>query len=421
MKIVILLPSNDQDHYLKVRRIEYIGVYDVDSQNLTSYPLNLLDCKNLTHPEFTSDEPLLVSNKKLFDRFYPGHQSYDINTQNWIYHNTSVFDLQSCPVFAAFRKFYKDYEDWVKFIPLSKCEEISQTIVADILKIPEITTIDDVSRFYLDIVYPGVTEIETTGIHIKTREFNRVFNKEYTGDFTYCYYNLHTTTGRPSNTFNNINYSALNKRDGSRDVFTSRFGENGRLLELDLDAYHLRLIGQILDYNLPDQSVHDYFGKKYFESENLTEEEYQKSKAISFRLLYGGLTDEFSHIEFFQRVEDFKDAMWRKFLKVGYIKSPLSGKTLRKETFPNMTGSKLFNYLLQTIETEYSMIFIQEIHKLLKLKASKLILYTYDSFLIDFNLQDGRELILKLVHLLKNSKLKVGTTYHNLHPFNIES
>ena len=54
---------------------------------------------------------------------------------------------------------------------------------------------------------------------------------------------------------------------------------------MDFDAYHPRLIADIIDYNLPDGSVHEYFGKQYFGKSNLSEEEYEQSKKITFRFL----------------------------------------------------------------------------------------------------------------------------------------
>ena len=68
--------------------------------------------------------------------------------------------------------------------------------------------------------------LESNGIHT-------------TGGIEYTQYNLFTSTGRPSNTFNGINYAALNKEDGSRNRFISRF-ENGMLVEFDFDAYLLQ-------------------------------------------------------------------------------------------------------------------------------------------------------------------------------------
>ena len=35
------------------------------------------------------------------------------------------------------------------------------------------------------------------------------------------------------------------------------------LVEMDYDAYHLRLIGDVIDYKFPDGSVHQHMAKLY--------------------------------------------------------------------------------------------------------------------------------------------------------------
>ena len=64
-------------------------------------------------------------------------------------------------------------------------------------------------------------------------------------------------TGRPSNRFGGLNFG-LNKKDGSRKKFISRYGKEGMLVEMDYDAYHLRLIGEVVDYQFPKGSVHNH-------------------------------------------------------------------------------------------------------------------------------------------------------------------
>ena len=76
-------------------------------------------------------------------------------------------------------------------------------------------------------------------------------------------YNMMTPTGRPSNAFGNVNYAALNEKTGQRDCFTSRFGDDGLLIMVDYESYHLRLLANFLDYDLPRTSLHEYLGKLY--------------------------------------------------------------------------------------------------------------------------------------------------------------
>ena len=42
----------------------------------------------------------------------------------------------------------------------------------------------------------------------------------------------------------------MNKDDGSRDRFVSRF-EGGKLVQFDYDAYHPRIIGKMVDEPIP--------------------------------------------------------------------------------------------------------------------------------------------------------------------------
>jgi hypothetical protein len=84
-----------------------------------------------------------------------------------------------------------------------------------------------------------------------------------------------------------------------------------------------------------------------------------------------------------------------------------------------MNPNKLFNYLLQAIETEHNIFIINEAHTVLNEYNSKLILYTYDSMLFDFKMDDGIELLLKLRDTISQNnkfpvKIKAGGNYHNM-------
>lgn len=421
MKIVFIVPSDDRDHYCTVGSIAFIGVYEIGSGIPTYYPLDLIDVLKSDSPVFDPSEVILTTDKRLFDRFFPGLNSYDINTQFWLLYNQELINWQELDIFKRFKKFYYSYRNRCRYIPFVHYKAIFETIVETVLKSNEIYEITQSSRFYSEKVYKSIQSIEQAGLTVSLNEFNNVFSKNYISDIVRCYYKLHTTTGRPSNTFDTINYSALNKKDGSRSVFVSRFKDKGVLLEFDLDAYHLRLIAQIINYPLPESSVHEYFGKKYFKTDNLTSDQYQESKAISFRILYGGLTKEYSDIQFFQQVEDLKSSIWEEFIAKKQMTSPISGKVFTVDMFTDMNKSKLFNYILQTVETEYSILFIEEILNILNNKSSKLVLYTYDSFLIDFCLEDGKDTVFSISNTLKNCKVKVGSDYHNLIPYNVQT
>ena len=52
-----------------------------------------------------------------------------------------------------------------------------------------------------------------------------------------------------------------------------------------------------------------------------------------------------------------------------------------------MNKNKVFNYLIQLMETENNMKVLSELIPKLKGYKSKLILYSYDSFLFDFSIR----------------------------------
>jgi len=91
-------------------------------------------------------------------------------------------------------------------------------------------------EFINQITIPTLTKIEQAGLWTTDNQF------------VYSDYNIYTSTGRPSNAFGGINFAALNKNDGTREKFVSRFGENGTLVQFDYEAFHLRLAADLIGY-----------------------------------------------------------------------------------------------------------------------------------------------------------------------------
>ena len=160
----------------------------------------------------------------------------------------------------------------------------------------------------------------------------------------YSEYNPYTSTGRPSNRFGGLNFAALNKSDGSRKQFISRFN-NGVLVEMDFDAYHLRLIGEIVGYDFPQTSVHEHMAELY----GLP---YDEAKALSFKYLYGGITDEVSDNPFFSKVNDYIKLLWQDYKTNNFIQSYIYNRKIYRKNLQDMNPNKLFNYMIQLMETE---------------------------------------------------------------------
>ena len=84
-----------------------------------------------------------------------------------------------------------------------------------------------------------------------------------------------------------------------------------------------------------------------------------------------------------------------------------------------MNKNKLFNYFIQSLETETNMKMLSNLFKNIENYKSKLVLYNYDSFLFDFNIEDDIDylkLLKKEIEL--NGKFPTsiswGLNYHEM-------
>ncbi len=227
----------------------------------------------------------------------------------------------------------------------------------------------------------------------------------------YSEYNPFTSTGRPSNRFGGMNFAALNKSDGSREQFISRFN-NGVLVEMDFDAYHLRLIGEIVDYKFPKGSVHEHMGKLY----GLP---YEEAKALSFKYLYGGITDEVSNNPFFSKVNDYIKLLWQDYKANDFVESYIYNRKVYRKNLKDMNPNKLFNYMIQLMETENNVKLLSDLIPKLQKYNSKLVLYNYDSFLFDFDTTDGLEFLSVVRQTIESDgkypvKISKGVNYHEM-------
>ena len=83
-----------------------------------------------------------------------------------------------------------------------------------------------------------------------------------------------------------------------------------------------------------------------------------------------------------------------------------------------MNRNKVFNYLIQALETESNIKKILLIQDYLLEKRTKLVLYGYDSFLFDFSKQDGVEILTEIKNILERenqlTKSKMGLNYGDM-------
>ena len=251
--------------------------------------------------------------------------------------------------------------------------------------------------------------IEKNGIKIDETVFEEHFNPtnaiySIANGKIYTSYNLYTTTKRPSNSFNGVNFAALNKDSGARKSFIP---QNDEFLEFDISAYHPHLASRLVAFDFGDGDVHQTFADMYGVS-------YKEAKELTFKQLYGGVFKEYEHLEFFQQVKEFINNNWNDYNNLGRVVVPNSGYWLEKDKLDNMNPQKLFNYILQNLETSTNVSILMKMHRILKGKKTKIVLYTYDSFLIDLS-HDEMDIIDEIKQIFKNCNLSIkeahGTSY----------
>ena len=134
-----------------------------------------------------------------------------------------------------------------------------------------------------------------------------------------------------------------------------------------------------------------------------------------FKQLYGGVYKEYQHIEFFQLIQKYIDKLWDTFQTDGFVECSTSGHKFTKN-IKDLNPQKLFNYTLQNLETSTNVLILWNIIRLLRNKSTKVVLYTYDSILLDYKkdediLEEINEVFTKFNLKTKTTK---GSTYGSM-------
>jgi hypothetical protein len=298
---------------------------------------------------------------------------------------------------------YRNYPNRVDtnaIVPITKHYEVCEQIYDDLehrVNLP-------VNNFYNNRATLVFNAIERSGIKIDKNEFEQHFHP-VESDKVYTSYNFKTLTTRPSNKFGGVNYAALNKENGCRASFIP---SNDVFVEFDISAYHPNLAARLVDYEFNEDDVHAAFAKMYGV-------DYKTAKELTFKQLYGGVFNQYKNLEFFRKTQVYTDWLWDNFKEHGWIEAPISGYKFCEWNLENMNPQKLFNYVLQNMETSLNIEILFRIFKLLKGRNTKLVLYTYDSFLFDVD-ESELPVLDEIKQVFDKLKLRIteknGTTYN---------
>ena len=376
-----------------------IGFYVRPIQGHKGYilPISHPECENLFEDEvylyLKGLETIYVRDKKEFLHYTILKQLVDITLGSPPY---------IPPQTTAHSTLYRRFPDLLtvnQLVPITKHYEVCEQVYDDLEH--RVNTV--VNPFYNDRATLVFNAIERNGIKIDKDEFEKHFHP-VENDVVYTSYNYKTLTTRPSNKFGGVNYAALSHKDGSRKSFIPH---NDIFVEFDIGAYHPTLAAMLVDYDFGSGDIHQAFADMY-------KVDYAKAKELTFKQLYGGVFDNYKDLPFFKATSEYIRTTWETFQTEGVITCPISKYEYKRDVLENMNPQKLFNYILQNMETSLNIEILFRIFKLLKGRNTKLVLYTYDSFLLDVDnselevLEQIKEVFYKLKLQLKE---KNGINY----------
>ena len=384
-------PVENQICAVYIRPLNSTKGYIASISHSETLSLNIREVKRL----ISKFKRIYVRDKKEFLHYFILQNLYDITLQQ------PTYIPEYTQTHSWFYNKYKDKKDINRIIPIVKHYEYCEKTFNNLKN-----RIDEpINDFYNNQATVVFNAIERSGIQVDREKFESRFHV-LDSDTVYSQFNFKTLTTRPSNRFKGVNYAAINKTNGDRQCFIP---SNDLLFELDISAYHPTLLANLIGYDFCGRDIHQAFAEMY-------QVDYKKAKELTFKQLYGGVFDQYKDLEFFKKVQVYTDDMWARFQNEGFVECPVSKHIYKNDVLEDMKPQKLLNYVLQNLETATNVRILWEIFKVLRGKNTKLILYTYDSFLFDLD-NSERELLKEVIKIFKKYKLQVKHSYGDTYDF----
>jgi hypothetical protein len=403
---VDIISSNNNMHP-KLSSTVAVYLRPINSKHGFILPIDHDECINHTKErirevlsKFTT---LYTLNKKELLYHFNLQQATDISL---LYAMTFYDRIDVSKEISTLNYFYNkfaNYQQINKLIPISKlyesCEKCFES-VREHLDIPIPSGFDFYNTTATNVFYL----LEQSGLGVNYEAFNKMFSPKdplyNTNDnVTYTSYNLYNATSRPTNAFNSVNYAAIPKTEEHRKCFRP---QNDYFIELDFDGYHLRLLCDQIDFDIPSDSAHKYLAQIYFNKEEINEEEYQEAKQTNFHAIYGKIPEKWAFLEIFTKIDKYIRELWRRYENDGEVLAPISGKPFTGG-LRDMNPKKLMNYIMQSLETSRNILILKEVLRYLKDKKTKVALYTYDAILFDFSKEDGKQTLEEIQKIMEQN------------------
>jgi len=340
----------------------------------------------------------------------------DLNFLNSCNNNINI-ENENMNVFNFFQT--KDYKFPNKLIPISKHYEyqevkfkkyVNNIIDYKIINESYYKELNNTSKIFYNLEKVGIPideDSETIKL-IKDKDYHILNNRGYLN------YYLYNKTSRPSCTLSNINIYSLSKSNNEREFITSSLNSN--LIEIDYNGYHSRLVGRLISVELPKNDIYENYFKLQFPPEYTR----KQLKIGTISQLYGYTNKKLIEKEiFWKKVTQLKNYLWNNY-NIGNLKSKIFNKPLSKILTKVNSSGKLLSYYIQNYETEFNSRIINNINTYILENSlnSVLILYNFDSFLIEWSKDDSKFHFNNILKIIEDNdfylNIKFGKNYKEL-------
>lgn len=427
-KIYVKLIAKDNNCHNKNNSIIAAFVYDFESEDKYYYNFShgdvMIDCTfEKFKEEIESGKYIIYVNNKKTYKYWLNSKLVDVNLFGFINNNETLKECSSFTKDFLGRNYY-NINSFNLIVPYVNHQECFDDEVETIKELHEQETDTYCFKFFNDIITDTLFEVEKNGLKVNVDVFKQHFKARTYDGFIYTNYNIYNPTGRPSNSYDNINYVALKKDDGSRNSFVSRYDDNGHLMMIDFTGFHPYIVANLIDYKVPEEeTIYEHLGKQYFGVEEVTSEIIAKSKKLTMVNLYGQISSQYCNIPYFAKVESLKNKYWETFQKKGYVTTPIYKRKITNKHIADPNKNKLFAYIIQAAETEHGIDSLGKCVKFISNKKIVPILYVYDSIVFDVHNDEDSQNVLDLVDIFKNKRFKVktyvGNNYNDLKLVNL--
>lgn len=401
--------TNPSYHFMKNEILGYF-VQDLNSNefsyiNISHNELPKNEILEINELLLNNFEKIVVIDKKSLKNFLEKDNVFDLRIANGTNYEFDEMNLLNVPPKYHLSKSLNQYIPIVKHIEYfqQKFEKLKPEIKAEEL------SQSDFRNSYIK----AFSTLENTFINVSKTILEQSYQKQIKTSYIeekgyYTSYNLYNPSLRPTMSKGSINLLNLSKNNNSRELIIPT---NGYLFEYDYKGFHLSILCKLLKYELQYNDVYTQLYNEIHktEFEILNDAQHEEIKNEFFQIMFSEILETNYESALLHKVLNFKKYLLEFFENNGYIKSPFTKEIYFHETF---TTKNIFSIFFRICETELNVKTLLNIQNFLAEKKTKLILYQFDSFLIDWNKEDGKEILKDLKRIIEtDDNYKISISY----------